>query len=192
MAKGEKAERTKRALGDALIELAGEVSLGKVTVRAVAQRAGVDRQTFYYHFDTMDSLIGYVCSSWVSHLAEVAAKQKDLRGMFHAAVQFAMESKEVLLPLMEGLGRLPLREAFYDEIHGLFESRAREMIGRTGCKVPERELMFTLVYCQYASVFLIMDLITGNEVESFAPSEMADRLNDTFEQQINGLCERYR
>ncbi len=192
MAKREKAERTKRTLGNALVELAGEVSLGKVTVSAVAKRAGVDRQTFYYHFDTLDDLIGYVCDSWISQLADTAAKQKDLRSMFHAAVQFAVESKEVLLPLMEGLGRLPLREAFYDEIHGLFESRAREMIERQHCRVPERELMFTLVYCQYASVFLILDLITGNEIESFAPNEMADRLNSTFERQINSLCERYR
>lgn len=188
MEKGRKSARTKAALADALVGLAQEGPICKVTVGAVAKRAGVDRQTFYYHFETMDELVRFVSERWVSRLVEKASGPTELRQMFHVVVDFVVESKDLLLPLLEHLGRIPLREVFYGKVNGMFEKRGHELVAELGVSVSEQDLAFVLGYCQYASVFLILDVVTGNEVLPITASELADRLNDAFEQQIRGLC----
>ena len=67
MEKGSKSARTKAALTDVLLGLAQE---GPIRKGAVAKRAGVDRQAFYYHFETMDELVRFVGERWASRLAE--------------------------------------------------------------------------------------------------------------------------
>jgi AcrR family transcriptional regulator len=49
--------RTRAGLQDALLELARERPLDEITVADIADRAGVNRSTFYQHYDDKDSLL---------------------------------------------------------------------------------------------------------------------------------------
>lgn len=48
--------RTHKAIRAAFEEMASEVGLGKITVKALAERAGINRKTFYLHFETLEAL----------------------------------------------------------------------------------------------------------------------------------------
>lgn len=50
-------ERTRRALRDALFELAGERGFEAVSVSDIAERAQVNRSTFYQHYPDRDTLL---------------------------------------------------------------------------------------------------------------------------------------
>lgn len=50
-------ERTRRALQQALLELAREHPLDVVTVADIAERAGVNRSTFYHHYSDKETLL---------------------------------------------------------------------------------------------------------------------------------------
>ena len=49
--------RTRRSLQDALLELARERSLDDITVADIADRAGVNRSSFYQHYSDKDVLL---------------------------------------------------------------------------------------------------------------------------------------
>ncbi len=75
------AHNTKQELSRSLIELSKEISLNKITVGDVAERCGVSRHTFYYHFtDLFDLIIWTFCHmtdrinflNWKSVCMEVA------------------------------------------------------------------------------------------------------------------------
>ena len=53
----QKQERTKKWIASAFLELADQVPPGKITVKMLCDRAGVNRSTFYYHFDSIQVLI---------------------------------------------------------------------------------------------------------------------------------------
>lgn len=53
-------QRSRKALTEAILELASEQPVHKLTVRAIAQRAGVDRTTFYHHAETPEALLRHV------------------------------------------------------------------------------------------------------------------------------------
>lgn len=54
------AQKTKADLARALKELVDEKPLAQITVTEVASRAGINRQTFYYHFKDIYDLIGWI------------------------------------------------------------------------------------------------------------------------------------
>src|SRR4051812_40427414 len=49
-------ERTREALGDAIIELMQQKPFEEITVQQVLDRAGVSRSTFYVHYRDKDDL----------------------------------------------------------------------------------------------------------------------------------------
>lgn len=53
-------QRSRKALTEAILELASEQPVHKLTVRAITQRAGVDRTTFYHHAETPEALLRHV------------------------------------------------------------------------------------------------------------------------------------
>ena len=65
--------KTKQQIREALIELLAEKSENNISVRELAQRAGINRGTFYIHYKDIHDL--------VEQLVEEAVEQ--LRGVCH-------------------------------------------------------------------------------------------------------------
>lgn len=98
------AHNTKSELSKALIDLSQEVSLNKITVGDVAERCGVSRHTFYYHFrDLFDLIIWTFCNmtdrlsllNWKSVCLDVA--KNAIKNKSFAIAVYHSEYKEAFL-----------------------------------------------------------------------------------------------
>ncbi len=58
---------TKEALADALRQMMTVKPIDKVTVKDIVEICGVNRQTFYYHFDDVDDLLEWVFEDDAEH-----------------------------------------------------------------------------------------------------------------------------
>ena len=61
------ASGTKDALADALRQMMRVKPIDKVTVKDIVEICGVNRQTFYYHFDDVDDLLEWVFEDDLEH-----------------------------------------------------------------------------------------------------------------------------
>ena len=71
--------RSRRAIMGAFEELMLERPLEKVTVSAIAQRADVDRKTFYQHFGTIDGLLSALAERCVQQIVDAMDEELDVR-----------------------------------------------------------------------------------------------------------------
>jgi AcrR family transcriptional regulator len=62
--RAEAMEATRRRITEAAVELHGSVGPARTTITAVAERAGVQRQTLYRHFPTEDDLFNACSGHW--------------------------------------------------------------------------------------------------------------------------------
>ncbi|MCQ4085437.1 TetR/AcrR family transcriptional regulator [Saccharibacillus sp. JS10] len=66
--------RTRNMLRDALIELLKEKSYDKITISNITERAGVNRKTFYLHYETKDHLLQKVTDQILDEMLGEAEK----------------------------------------------------------------------------------------------------------------------
>src|SRR5512146_1324153 len=92
--RGERKERTRRAILDAALRLSEDSSLGALSLRQVAKEVGIVPTAFYRHFDSIDALgLALVDESFVS----LRAMLRDVRRTDPAFDQTIDGSIEVLV-----------------------------------------------------------------------------------------------
>ena len=63
-------EITKKALKQSFLELLAQKPFKKITVSDITDRCGVNRMTFYYHFEDIYALLDYCLTSEMSKILD--------------------------------------------------------------------------------------------------------------------------
>lgn len=118
--------KTKTAIREAFSELLNEEGLDAITVTALAQRADIDRKTFYTHYRTIDEVLDDVARRRLSTVLEgvdVATFFDDLE----ANTFTILENINALLEDEKLIARPPVAEAF-DKVLRLYSRIIGEAI----------------------------------------------------------------
>lgn len=90
--------RTKRQIREALAELLEESSFEKITVKALAERADIDRKTFYLHYGSISDLMAEIQGEFLEEALQLVvsydllAPSFDALGLFHDLNRFIGEN----------------------------------------------------------------------------------------------------
>ena len=57
------AQFTQRAIAESLIKLLNERPLDKITIKDIVEDCGINRNTFYYHFEDIPSLVKQILNA---------------------------------------------------------------------------------------------------------------------------------
>ena len=89
--------RTKDAIAAAFFELLTERPLSKITVKDIVDRCGINRNTFYYHFEGIPSLIEqtvkYMSDQIIQTHSKFGAGRKILCKRFSTKSRMALENR---------------------------------------------------------------------------------------------------
>lgn len=109
--------RTRKAIVRAFLELASELDLSKITVKAVAERAEINRKTFYLHFETIEDLfesyLNSVMDEFFEHHEETPDKPEDIEGHARRFFLFLVRQSSVVEKLLCAPGRYDFGERIY-------------------------------------------------------------------------------
>lgn len=99
--------RTRGLLRAALFELARERPLETITVADIADRAGVNRSTYYQHYSDKDALLAEGLDAWVEEaLSKVDAHTgpADGRAIVHAYLAHIADNAALYRQVLSGVG----------------------------------------------------------------------------------------
>ena len=91
--------RTKNAIRRSFIELLAERPFDKISVRDIAERSEVTRNTFYYYYTDIYALAEDVFESEIEKLSERVEGYDSWQKAFLTATSFAAENKRMILHL---------------------------------------------------------------------------------------------
>ena len=83
-------ERTKEMFADKLQEMAKQKSIQSIQVKELCEACGVERSTFYYHFQDKYELVAWIFNQIYKNEAQKARRSNDeamLRGLFRQLEQ---------------------------------------------------------------------------------------------------------
>jgi len=133
-----KGERTKKMLVDTIIGLSREKTLDKVNVADIATAAGVSRQTFYYHFESI-----FAAYSWTlrrdmkyGHLDMDSDYLPNPKAYISDACRAISANREFTQAMIDGGFSMQMRMAILTDLYPL----CRKYIADLGVTGPERAL----------------------------------------------------
>lgn len=87
---------TKQALTASFIKLLNEMPLDKITVKHVVEDCGVNRNTFYYHYQDIFAMLAEIFNDEAERITKKYWDNMDWKGALIEGTQFAIENKRAI------------------------------------------------------------------------------------------------
>lgn len=152
---------TKKALAASLKKLMEERTLDKISIREITEDCGVNRKTFYYHFENIYDLVNWLFEEEAIELM----KQYDFVTDYEEAVRFTMnyieENEHVVNSTLDALGRDELKKFFYNNFVGNMRSIVDDL--SEGMTIPQDNIDFLINFYAESFASLLIDWVRNRE-----------------------------
>ena len=145
-------QNTETALCESLMELLKKNPFPRITIQMISSLAGVNRQTFYYHFDNIYDLLGDAFEydfMKKSHVEEGADWDKCMEEF----LRWMKANRHIIRNLINNVDGSCLKDSIYPIIHKCMAGGYRSGSGRQAvAEKPEEEFIrrfITLGVTQY-------------------------------------------
>lgn len=178
---------TKKKLADALKMLMSERAFEKITIQDIVDMCGMNRRTFYYHFQDIYELL-----DWFYHeeaLKELAINStyetwpNELLYLFH----YFEANKKITLCAFKSLGRAYLEDFIYKNVFRVVKNIVYGLA--SDLEVKEEKKDFLAHYYTVSLAGVLTHWIQGNFSPS--PEELTDMIRETLKGTMRNALERF-
>ena len=99
------ADFTKRAIRASFVKLLNEKPLKQITVKDIVDDCGVNRNTFYYHYQDISHLLESMVQEETDQLIEKYPTISSLDECLEAIISFALENKRAVMHIYRSVNR---------------------------------------------------------------------------------------
>lgn len=139
---------TKNAIKTSFLKLLNERPLGKISVRDIVEDCGINRNSFYYHYQDIPALIEEIVREHFDVLIREYPNVTSLRAGVNAAIRSALERKRAVLHIYNSVNRDIFERylmAFCEEfIRAYFQTAFAD----AEISEKDREIMIRLLKCE--------------------------------------------
>ena len=182
------AQMTKNALADSLKTLLETRTVDKITISDITEHCGVNRMTFYYHFQDIYDLLEW---SWIREANKVLNGKKTYNTWQQGFLQIfnaVSDNKQIVMNIYHSVNReqieIYLYKLTYDLLIGVIEENA------AGLEVRDDDKKFIADFYKYAFVGLILDWIKNGMKAD--PLQIIERLAVLLQGDIKKAFSRFK
>lgn len=96
---------TEKAIRTAFLELLNERPLSKITVKDITDRCGINRNSFYYHYQDVPTLIQDILTGEINRIIKEHPTIDSIEACMNVAVSFAAENKRAIMHIYNSVNR---------------------------------------------------------------------------------------
>lgn len=178
---------TKKRMAASLKKLMSQTSLTNITVKDVVADCGVNRQTFYYHFQDIYELLGWIFrTEALDSIVDYKTYETWQLG-FLKIFQYIEDNKAFCLNTFRSLGREHLEQFLntvtFDLLHGVVEELSN------GRNIAPDDKRFIANFYSFAFVGLLLQWLNTGIKEK--PGDIVKKLSKLIEGDIGRAIEKY-
>ncbi len=147
-------KRTKYQLADALFSILEKQNLDKITISQLTEECGLNRMTFYYHFQDIYDLLEWTITKMI---AEQIANTLDKLDWHEAMLNIYLEMqryKTQVLNIYHSSGREQAERYLYQLLYNVIHRQASSMAKDVGANEDELEFISEFYSCALMGVCL--------------------------------------
>ena len=145
---------TKDAIKKTLLQLLNERPLAQITVKDIVQTCGINRNTFYYYFEDLPSLLQEIVTDEADRLIEQYPTLDSMEQCLEVAIQFALQNRKAVLHLYNS-GNRDLYEHYLMKVCEIvITSYVQTLTKGHAVRKEDRELVIRLYKCECFGIIL--------------------------------------
>lgn len=154
--------KTKQALAESLKKLMRAKPFSKITVTEIVNDCGVNRKTFYYHFEDIYALLRWIFEEEAVNIIRKFYLLNDYDEAMEFIYEYISENKDLLRNAYDAFGSVELSSFFHMSFVGLNESLIESVEQKMHKRLPERTREYLCEFLTEASAGLLLNIISGN------------------------------
>ena len=139
---------TKKAIKESFLKLLNERPLNQITVKDIVEDCGINRNSFYYHFQDLPALAEEIVKENTDRIIAEYAATSTIEECLDVAIDFALKNRRAALHLYNSASR----ETFEQHLSALCRHAVTEYVDTVlaGRSVDESDkaLLITFFKCQ--------------------------------------------
>ena len=139
---------TKRAIKASFLKLLNEKPLAQITVKDIVEDCGVNRNSFYYHFTDIPSLVDEMVKERVDEIIAQHATVSTLEECMMATLDFAKQNKRAVLHAYRSTSREAVETYLLHLCRYLVESYAQTAVGELPIRPEDQEILIRFFQCE--------------------------------------------
>ena len=160
--------------------------LNKITIADITEQCGVNRQTFYYHFQDIYALLEWIYTTDAQRLLEGKRDGDTWQQGFLQVLKYIRDNRALVRNTYHSVSRELLEGYLYRVTYQLMRDVVEERAA--GTQVPEEDRAFLAHFYKYAFVGLTVEWMQGGMKEE--PARLVSRVNTVMEGNIAAALER--
>lgn len=150
---------TERAIENSFIKLLNEMPFDKITVKDIVEDCGINRNTFYYHYEDIFDLLRKVFEKKAAEVLAEGIAQDDWEEGFLRCTIFALENRKEIYHIYNSIDRRHLERFLYQVAGDIMLSYVRSQAA--GMQVPEDDIMIISDFYKCALVGIVIEWLDG-------------------------------
>lgn len=159
-------QHTKQALAESLIRLLRKKTLDKITIRDITDGCGVNRQTFYYHFEDIYSLVEYIFLEDPGHYIDLNTTTLSWMEACRELYRVLLHDKVLILNLYRSMEGRTLRKYMFKALQPAILKLARHLA--TDIPIKESDVVFVADSYTHGMIGLLIEWLDSNMREDFS------------------------
>ena len=149
---------TKKAIIEAFIRLASKKPLEKITVRDIVDDCGINRNTFYYHFQDIFAVLEEICLSGTRKIKKELPLGELLADLFLVLIDYAARHPKAMAHIAASIGQSGAERYFAKG----FDDAVLEALERDTASRDLPVLRTATVFLRHAFIGLFVDWINAS------------------------------
>ena len=150
-------QTTKRALAASLKKLLAQKPLSKITIADITEDCGINRMTFYYHFQDIYDLIDWICQEEGGRALQGRKDYATWQEGFTALCRTVVENRAFIEGVYHSVQREQIETYLYRMVYGLLIDVVRELSGPYSISQEDQEYITN--FYKYAFVGVMLDWV---------------------------------
>lgn len=167
---------TRKAIMRSCVRLLEERPVDKITVKDIVEDCGINRNTFYYHFADLPSLINAIMQEEVERIIREKYDGNSLWECLESAIRVALNHRRAVLHLYQSANRVMLEQHLFmicQSVVTRYVDRVCQSLGDAPVSKDDKRIVIQAYTCE--SVGQIMHWMNGG-------------MKDDFEKDMIRLC----
>ena len=165
---------TKMAIKSTFIKLLNEKPLNQITVKDIVETCGVNRNSFYYHFQDIPALVEEIVTEEADRIIAEHPSIDSIEECLNAALDFARENRRAILHIHNSVNRDIYEHYLWKVCQYVVSAYVKILFAERPIRESDRELLILFYKCECFG--MVMEWLSSG-------------MSDDIAEQIKRICE---